>query len=115
MESLIITKCRKDKCMSKKRKGRLKDCNNVTRKETWNLDQTIAKFIIPRLKLFKEAKDCYPHQLDNMGEWDAIIDTMLDAFSVVSEKTASERSDSEMKIVEEGLDLFRKHFNDLWW
>ena len=101
--------------MSKKREDRLRDYNNATREETWNLDQTIAKFIIPRLKLFKEVTDCYPGQFERAEEWNVVLDKMLDAFSIVSEKTASERSDSETKIVEEGLDLFRKHFNDLWW
>lgn len=98
--------------MSKKH---LENYNSITREETWNLDQTIARFIIPRLKLFKEVKDCYPRQFERIEEWNVILDKMLDAFSVIATKTFLERSDSETKIVNEGLDLFRKHFNDLWW
>lgn len=32
----------------------------VNPKETWNLDYTIAKFVLPRLKLFKKLNNGYP-------------------------------------------------------
>lgn len=44
-----------------KRHGTYVDC-----KETWNLDCTIAKFIIPRLKLYKKVINGYPGRLNSV-------------------------------------------------
>ena len=33
----------------------------VNPKETWNLDYTIAKFMLPRLKLFKKLEEKRKH------------------------------------------------------
>lgn len=87
----------------------------VPAKDTWNLDITIAKFVIPRLELFKKVIDCYPKQFDSMEEWYEVLDKMITAFKAISCKTGIQRSEEEKLIINEGLDLFRKHYNDLWW
>ena len=87
----------------------------VQTKDTWNLDMTIAQFIVPRLELFKKVSDCYPHQFDSMEEWHEILEKMIAAFKVISCKTGIQRSEEEKSIINEGLDLFRKYYNDLWW
>lgn len=44
----------------------------VNPKETWSLDITFAKYIVPRLKKFKELNNGYPgmDEVDTPGKWD---------------------------------------------
>ena len=46
----------------------------VDYKETWSLDCTIAKFIIPRLKLYKKVINGYPGRLNSVEQWYEILD-----------------------------------------
>lgn len=71
--------------------------------ELWNLDVTIAKFILPRLIAFRESV-CEE-------ESETVWDKMIFAFDFV----INGRFDREGMIkVNEGLDLFRKHYLGLW-
>ena len=78
--------------------------------ETWALDCTIAKFIEPRLRRFKEIKAGYPAIMSE-EKWDDILDKMIYAFECINKDTIFDNEDS----VDEGLDLFRKYFFNLWW
>ena len=78
--------------------------------ETWALDCTIAKFIEPRLRRFKEIKAGYPAIMSE-EKWDDILDKMIYAFECINKDTVFDNEDS----VDEGLDLFRKYFFNLWW
>ena len=82
-------------------------------KDTWNLDYYIAKFILPRLKLFKKVTMGFPCDLKSINEWYDILDKMIAAFMILS--TDEINTQDEQKIVNEGLDLFRKYYQDLWW
>lgn len=82
-------------------------------KDTWNLDYYIAKFILPRLKLFKKVTIGFPCDLKSINEWYDILDKMIAAFKILS--TDEINTQDEQKIVNEGLDLFRKYYQDLWW
>lgn len=48
--------------------------------ETWNLDLTIAKFVLPRLESFKESFMGYPGFLKNEDEWKTILEKICKAF-----------------------------------
>lgn len=87
----------------------------ISPRDTWNLDMTIAQFIVPRLELFKKVTDCYPAQFDSMEEWHEVLDKIITAFKVISCKTGSQRNEEEKLIINEGLDLFREYYNELWW
>lgn len=78
--------------------------------ETWSLDSTIAKFIEPRLRRFKEIKAGYPASMSE-EEWDATLDKMIYAFECINKDNTFDNEE----YVNEGLDLFRKHFFKLWW
>lgn len=78
--------------------------------ETWALDCTIAKFIEPRLRRFKEIKAGYPANISE-EKWDDILDKMIYAFECINKDTTYDNEDQ----VNEGLDLFRKYFFNLWW
>jgi len=88
--------------------------------EVWNLDVTIAEFILPRLKRLREIQHGFPACLDKDGEdlgaveWDRRLDSMIEAFIIISNECYWDM-DSEMnKVVKEGLNYFREHFFDLW-
>lgn len=83
--------------------------------ETWSLSDTICRFTIPRLKRFKELNNGMPCGLTE-DEWDIIIDKMILAMELLSRDNGSRLfSGDEDKQVNEGLDLFRERFMDLWW
>lgn len=55
--------------------------------ELWSLDKTIALFIFPRLKRFKEIYGGFPGNLSS-EEWDQILDKMINSFNIyVSDKS----------------------------
>jgi len=85
--------------------------------DTWSLDLTIAEFILPRLKRFREVTCGYPGDLSE-EKWDKILSQMIEAFEIVVieqgppiEPSTSEKS----KKVRRGLDLFRDYYFGLWW
>ena len=85
--------------------------------ELWNLDYTIASFVLPRLKRFKELNTGYPATLTE-DSWDKILDTMIEAFEL-KVNDSDDRTLEEDKIVDkkmqEGFKLFGKYFLHLWW
>ena len=143
---------------------------NLTRgwndSDIWNLDHTIAIFVIPRLKKLKEKTNGYPGSLEinesdyeeGMIQWKQILDKMIYAFEgiafrldkieiksaggkleIVNDKSSDKYStleyvgtkeqkelheqymnkykkdsEEEQKKIEEGLQLFTKHFQSLW-
>lgn len=110
----------------------------VDPRECWDLDCTIAKFIIPRLKVFKRDSDCYPGygDIDSSEDWLKILDKMILAFEYVLENDtwwindsrykyfafdddANERYNKEYtrrrEVIKEGLGLFAEYFMALWW
>lgn len=77
--------------------------------DLWDLDHTIAKFVLPRLKAFKKQLHGYPSGLDEK-QWDAIIGKMIVAF----EHIIKEDDWTHAKEVDEGLELFGLYFQNLW-
>ncbi len=81
--------------------------------ETWNLYYTIAGFVLPRLKRFKEVTMGYPAVMTE-NEWNECLDKMIFAFeTVLKEDDDIDSCDNEK--VEEGLSLFAKHYFNLGW
>ena len=88
--------------------------------ETWALDSTIARFILPRLKRFKEV---------NVGMWyfpdiekadeertNEVLDKMIRAFEIISDHSDSFRYNDELfDEARQGIELFYKHYFNLWW
>ena len=88
--------------------------------ETWSLDYPIAKFILPRLKRFKELNDAFP--LDTTPEsWDEELDEMIWCFNFMITQRDWGRVGADFGTKEEwersqkGLELFAKRYFDLWW
>ncbi|MBO7494947.1 MAG: hypothetical protein J6T98_00220 [Salinivirgaceae bacterium] len=81
--------------------------------EVWNTDNTLAQLIAPRLQTFKELdKHCIPVGFSDMRQWNNTIQQMIDAFELM--KSVRTPSNDEETVVKTGLELFCKHFRDLW-
>lgn len=54
----------------------------INPKEIWNLDYTIAEFVLPRLKMFKNKSIGDPgcDGIDTREKWNATLDKMILAF-----------------------------------
>lgn len=96
----------------------------VNPNETWALDQNIAKYILPRLKLFKKDSITYPGSgdMNTVEKWDEALDKMIYAFECLEqddyglhdENCADKWKEIKPKI-EEGLFLFAKWYMYLNW
>lgn len=77
--------------------------------EIYNLDITIAKFIIPRLECFSEL----PKVRANLV-LSADIRRILWSLTDIAENDLSASEKDNYKRCQEGLDLLGKHFLKLW-
>ena len=75
--------------------------------ELWNLDSTILKFVLPRLKRFKECTCGYPGNFSSQEEWLECIQKMIDSIEGIL--------GDEYNADYEGFELFKKYFFNLWW
>ena len=106
-----------DPKVSKKRK---KHSKNFERKygfkyeDVWNLDYTIAHFVLPRLSYLKEIKRGYPADL-TVEQWDNYLNRMIRAFEIIVKEDWEiedyEKLQTEKK---DGLILFALYFEYLW-
>ena len=78
-------------------------------RETWGLNYTIAAFIYPRLKMFQAKSYSCPMGLSS-EEWSEMVGKMAYAFG----RILKEDVEDHWEEVEEGLNLFREYFFDLW-
>jgi len=80
--------------------------------ETWNLDITIAKFVLPRLKYLKENTHGYPASITS-EEWDGILSKIILMFSLTIEENIDNTEESAQQ-AKEGLQLFAEYYRHLW-
>lgn len=101
-------------------------------KDIWSLDYTIAKFALPRIKRLKEVTHGYPSCFSEPEEWDKVLDEMIFAMDFIAnckeDDYYPDLKDMKRDISKEewqplrdaqtrtqnGLDLFGKHFRNLW-
>jgi hypothetical protein len=96
-------------------------------RDCWNIDYYVARKMEKILKRFRKNLHGYPSDMCNHSHevvcedvgciafyrWQMIIDKMILAFHYIVEDEMMYDTDKQ-KAVEEGLDLFRKHFFSLW-
>lgn len=86
--------------------------------EMWSLDCTIAAFIAPRLKVFKEqAARIGDHPVSITSEkWQEILSQMIEGFELYPDhfNWPSEDSNENWKKVYKALELFKNWFMNLW-
>lgn len=80
--------------------------------ETWNLDFTFAKYILPRLIEFKKLSNGIPYPYSK-EEWGIVLDKMIFSFQYIVAERETTKENHET--IQEGIDLFAKNFQSLWW
>lgn len=75
-----------------------------------DLDITIAAFILPRLRAFRDTTQSYPADLDSLNEWHAELDSMIALF----ESVVSGEADDDDEVTTQRLQLFARRYRDLW-
>ena len=81
--------------------------------ETWSLRDTIALFILPRLKRYQEIANDFLKRDDELVN---DIDCFIKAMELVSRDNGScIHTPEEEKQMFEGLEKFPKIFMSLWW
>ena len=99
--------------MKKKYDDSIDYINGYPISEVWGTYHYLAREIAPRLKAFKaHKKHGWPEDFENQEDWNKAIQKMIDAFELLKQITSF--SKEEEQTIEEGLDLFRKHFRNLW-
>ena len=106
--------------------------------ELYDLDITIAKFILPRLIAFKQHSEGLPRVNMSREEWDEILDKMIYAFERIACQTEEDTPEykayikavwnneedladlkraakASLKPISEGLSLYHKYYRNLWW
>jgi hypothetical protein len=83
--------------------------------ETWNLDNTITMFVLPRLKAFSETLHGYPYSLTEK-KWEKILKKMILAFELMAEGDNFGEEDYKKRQIDinKGLKLFAKYYQGLW-
>ena len=85
--------------------------------ELWNLDSTIAKFILPRLVAFRTRAEVvgYPGQYSSAEEWQAIMDEMIFAFGFIAGDAKFDTHSDEIDArISKGLALFAENLMCMW-
>lgn len=77
--------------------------------ELWNLDTTLLKFLLPRLKEFKKQTKSYPSSVESFEEWQNILQKMIDAieYNIYGNYNIEEYN--------EKFKLLQEYIFDLWW
>ena len=106
--------------------------------ELYDLDITIARFILPRLMAYKKHCERTPRLTMSREEWDAILDKMIYAFERIACHTEEDTPEykayikaiwnneedladlkraakASLKPISEGLSLYHKYYRNLWW
>lgn len=86
--------------------------------ELWSLDCTIAEFIAPRLKAFKEAAAKIGDHPGNVPEqeWQKILEEMVEGFEIYPDRFdwTDEEAERNWKKVNKAMSHFHKYFFALW-
>lgn len=79
--------------------------------ELWSFDTTVAKFIAPRLRAFKEVSQGFPPQFGTFENWMSAIDDMVYWAEFVAEDCVRDLDDR----AKNGKNLFFENFESIWY
>ena len=74
--------------------------------ELWNLNTTIARFMLPRFIEFRKQTQGYPPTLTE-AEWDVVLQNIINSLKNYIEEKENDCSTA--------MTLISKYFNNLWW
>ena len=84
--------------------------------DTWSLDGVIARFVLLRLRRFRELRGCHPSDMA-AEQWNAMLEDIIYAMEVCADDDRNYGCDdgTDWDRVHKGLDAFGSRFRDLWW
>lgn len=102
-------------------------------RQLWNIDYELAKWILPRLKAWRakgptgfpiDLSEKYPDDGTGYQAWLDVLDKMIFAFNEIVQSDCSpghrwedgswKYEEERWKKIEEGLNLFREYYWNLW-
>ena len=110
-----IKEIKKIKKYNKKHLKRLKK-HGFDDTELWNLDVTISKFVLVRLKRFRQTSIGYPSNLTEK-KWKKILKKMIYSFEFHLNEDLNKYdkfTKKDNKKIEKGFILFAKYLTNLW-
>jgi hypothetical protein len=106
--------------------------NGFHYEDTWNLDRTIIKFILPRLAYFRDNHDGVPNDIfiemevdidktisdecqDEADKlWIDKINKILNGFEIYLIRYWGDWTEEDKKCIEDAWELFKKYFGSFW-
>ena len=101
--------------------------NGFFYEECWNLDETLAALILPRLIHFRDIHSGTPsdfckfddeYKVTNEGEankkWRDCINSMIQAFYLILTRDIVTETEEDRIAIKEGLSNFSRYFMSLW-
>ena len=94
--------------------------------DTWNMDSSLAKIILPMLEEYASNLNGFPSCFNNIGEWVEVLDTMIYSFSqavdcypaIYAKDRFTKEKQTEIKErikkIQVGFDNFGKYYMSLW-
>lgn len=84
--------------------------------DTWSLDYTCAKWLLPRFRRYRELQKEYFGDIETIPEnnWKEAYDKIDFALSRVADDSDYDYLEDGEK-VKEGLELLGKYFESMWW
>ena len=80
---------------------------------TWSLDISLAQFLLPRLRVFK--RQYLKSTVENPeGLTKLKLNKMLYSFRAIAKEEHLWATPEQQQKIQEGLDLFAKHYMELW-
>ena len=74
--------------------------NGFPDSDIWNLDWSIAKYTLPRLKRLKEVQHGFPGDLETIEEWDEILDKIIITFDRIVREDVNVEHEKEVLVYE---------------
>ncbi len=88
-----------------------------TDSDIWNLDTTIAKFVLPRLRALRDGGGCGNPDGLTMEEWNALMGEMIYAFEYYAsseDRICATSNSNELSRIQGGLAAFAVYYCHLW-
>ena len=82
-------------------------------RDSWSLSYKIAEYTLPRLKHLRQNLNGYPCEFKTLKQWERRLDKMIFAIQMCVDEEYIYDKKTDKKIIE-GLELFGKHFRNLW-
>jgi len=80
--------------------------------EVWDLRESVASYMYPRLQKFISCASGYPNEFTNLEDWKKTLEKIAYSIKLYADGEAELCKDPRR--FREGTYLFAKHFNDLW-